>query len=57
MRCTSCQSNQSKTINTREIKNSQVIKRRRECTNCKKRFTTYEQPLLKTGRKYKNTTL
>ena len=41
MRCPSCGHDDSKVIDSRPTENSS-IRRRRECTNCHKRFTTYE---------------
>jgi len=41
MRCLFCQSTETKVTDKRGSGNS--IRRRRECLNCKKRFTTYEK--------------
>ena len=41
MKCMYCGSEESKVIESRET-NSNSIRRRRECLNCGKRFTTYE---------------
>ena len=41
MKCMFCGSEDSKVIESRET-NSNAIRRRRECLNCGKRFTTYE---------------
>ncbi len=41
MKCPFCGKNQNKVIDTRE--NEETIRRRRECLNCKRRFTTYER--------------
>ncbi len=43
MRCPFCKENKDKVIDSREINDGKVIRRRRECLNCKKRFTTYER--------------
>lgn len=43
MKCPSCGSTEDKVIDSRVRKNNTVIRRRRECLNCGKRFTTYEQ--------------
>ena len=43
MRCPFCKGNKDKVIDSREINDGKVIRRRRECLNCKKRFTTYER--------------
>ncbi len=41
MRCPFCGKDENKVIDTRE--NEETIRRRRECLNCKRRFTTYER--------------
>ncbi len=43
MRCPFCRENKDKVIDSREINEGKVIRRRRECLNCGKRFTTYER--------------
>lgn len=43
MRCPFCNSDDTKVIDTRAFLGSNSIKRRRECNNCEKRFTTYER--------------
>lgn len=43
MRCPFCNSSDTKVIDSREFVNGNSIKRRRECLECKKRFTTYEK--------------
>ena len=43
MRCPYCDHSESKVIDSRESKNGLTIRRRRECLECKKRFTTYEK--------------
>lgn len=43
MRCPFCNSDNTKVIDSRDFINGNSIKRRRECLNCKKRFTTYEK--------------
>ena len=43
MRCIFCDHNESKVIDSREAEEAEVIRRRRECFKCKKRFTTYER--------------
>jgi transcriptional regulator NrdR family protein len=42
--CPKCQSNGSRTIDSRYIRKSgyNTVRRRKECLNCKFRFTTYE---------------
>lgn len=42
MKCPFCGSNEDKVIDSRETSESTAIRRRRECINCGKRFTTYE---------------
>jgi len=42
MKCTYCGSVQDKVIDSRSIQEERVIRRRRECLQCGKRFTTYE---------------
>lgn len=41
MKCVFCGSNDSKVVDSRYLKDT-AIRRRRECTKCGKRFTTYE---------------
>ena len=52
MRCPNCGSHDNKVVDSRTNDNSNSIRRRRECLNCKHRFTTYERlgdtPLLVT---------
>ncbi len=43
MRCPFCQEPENKVIDSRESQESTVIRRRRECLGCKRRFTTYER--------------
>lgn len=43
MRCPFCQASDDKVVDTRPSDNDQVIRRRRECTTCSRRFTTYER--------------
>lgn len=43
MRCPFCSSVEDKVVDTRPSDNDQVIRRRRECTGCSRRFTTYER--------------
>ncbi len=42
MRCPFCGANDDKVIDSRNVKDGLAIRRRRECNNCGKRFTTYE---------------
>ena len=42
MKCPYCGEVDSKVIDSRPTEDGEKIRRRRECLNCKKRFTTYE---------------
>lgn len=42
MKCMYCGCIDSKVIDSRSAEDSTIIRRRRECINCGKRFTTYE---------------
>jgi transcriptional repressor NrdR len=43
MRCPFCSAVEDKVVETRSSDNEQVIRRRRECIGCGRRFTTYER--------------
>ena len=43
MKCPECNFLEDKVIETRESKEGNYIRRRRECLECGKRFTTYEK--------------
>ena len=43
MKCPYCDFDTSKVIDSRPIEEGNSIRRRRECEDCKKRFTTYEK--------------
>ncbi|MCI0471518.1 MAG: transcriptional regulator NrdR, partial [Candidatus Aminicenantes bacterium] len=43
MKCPECSNFEDKVVETRESKERNYIRRRRECLNCGKRFTTYEK--------------
>ncbi len=43
MKCPFCEYPESKVIDTRPTEEGVSIRRRRECLQCEKRFTTYEQ--------------
>lgn len=43
MKCPYCGSKQNRVIDSRESKGGESIRRRRECEDCKKRFTSYER--------------
>ncbi len=42
MKCPYCTSTETKVIDSRAAQNGSAIRRRRECIDCKHRFTTYE---------------
>ncbi len=42
MKCPFCNSNENKVTDSRETSEGSAIRRRRECVDCGKRFTTYE---------------
>ena len=43
MKCPFCQVDDDKVVDTRLLESRVVIRRRRECISCGKRFTTYER--------------
>ena len=43
MRCPFCSAVEDKVVDTRPSDNDHVIRRRRECVGCGRRFTTYER--------------
>jgi len=43
MKCPFCGHPEDKVVDSREGKEHQAIRRRRECLGCKRRFTTYER--------------
>ncbi len=43
MRCPFCESVEDKVVDSRESKEGDAIRRRRECLKCGKRFTSYER--------------
>ena len=43
MRCPKCGCDESKVVDSRPSENNDAIRRRRECTSCGFRFTTYER--------------
>jgi transcriptional repressor NrdR len=47
VRCPYCQNNRSRVVDTNHDSRGGV-RRRRECLSCKKRFSTYERPILAT---------
>jgi transcriptional repressor NrdR len=44
VRCPFCSHEETQVVETRESDEGDVIRRRRRCTDCDKRFTTYERP-------------
>ena len=44
MRCPFCGHDETQVVETRESDEGDTIRRRRRCTGCDKRFTTYERP-------------
>jgi transcriptional repressor NrdR len=44
VRCPFCGHDETQVVETRESDEGDVIRRRRRCTHCDKRFTTYERP-------------
>ena len=43
MKCPYCTSEETRVINSRPSEEGNAIRRRRECGNCSRRFTTYER--------------
>jgi transcriptional repressor NrdR len=43
MKCPFCSTNDTRVINSRPSDEGAAIRRRRECANCHRRFTTYER--------------
>ncbi|MDB6002821.1 MAG: transcriptional regulator NrdR [Rhizobacter sp.] len=43
MRCPFCSHNETQVVETRESDEGDVVRRRRRCHSCDKRFTTYER--------------
>jgi len=43
MRCPFCNFEESKVVDSRSSEDKSAIRRRRECLNCNKRYTTYEK--------------
>jgi transcriptional repressor NrdR len=42
MRCPQCDSTENRVVDTRTSRGGRAVRRRRECTDCSSRFTTYE---------------
>ena len=43
MRCPYCSQDEAKVVDSRSSKDGEAIRRRRECLNCGRRYTTYER--------------
>ena len=43
MRCPFCGNGEDRVVDSRESREGDVIRRRRECTQCERRFTSYEK--------------
>lgn len=43
MRCPYCSKNNDRVVDSREGRDGETIRRRRECLECRRRFTSYEQ--------------
>lgn len=43
MRCPQCESRDSRVVDSRDLDDAATIRRRRECSSCGARFTTYER--------------
>ncbi|MEF8788236.1 MAG: transcriptional regulator NrdR [Planctomycetota bacterium] len=43
MRCPYCQEEDDRVVNSRSTEGGEAVKRRRECNNCSRRYTTYER--------------
>jgi transcriptional repressor NrdR len=43
MKCSYCNHEETQVIDSRDTENLEATRRRRECSKCKKRFTTYER--------------
>ncbi|SDC46799.1 transcriptional regulator NrdR [Actinokineospora iranica] len=46
MRCPFCRNSDSRVVDSREVDDGQVIRRRRSCSQCSRRFTTVEEAIL-----------
>ncbi len=42
MKCPYCGGEEDKVVDSRSVQDGRAIRRRRECTSCEERFTTYE---------------
>jgi len=46
VRCPFCRNSDSRVVDSREVDEGQVIRRRRSCSSCGRRFTTVEEAVL-----------
>jgi transcriptional repressor NrdR len=44
MRCPYCSNDETQVVETRDSDEGEVVRRRRRCPHCERRFTTYERP-------------
>ncbi len=44
MQCPFCGQDKDKVVDSRSSEGGRVVRRRRECLNCRRRYTTYERP-------------
>lgn len=44
MKCPFCGSTNDQVLDSRPVEHTSAVRRRRECSNCKKRYTTFERP-------------
>lgn len=47
MRCIFCMADDTSVVDSRSNDETSYVRRRRECSSCKRRFTTYERPEVK----------
>ena len=43
MRCPYCHKDNDRVVDSRSVQSGKIVRRRRECLSCSRRFTTYEQ--------------
>jgi transcriptional repressor NrdR len=44
MKCPFCGNIRDQVLDSRPVEHTSAVRRRRECSNCKKRYTTFERP-------------
>jgi len=44
MQCPFCGNNNDKVVDSRSSEGGRTVRRRRECQDCRRRYTTYERP-------------